>query len=334
MDFDLPLLWAGIIAFGVLMYVVLDGFDLGIGLLFPLLPDRRSRDVMMNSVAPVWDGNETWLVLGGAGLFGAFPLAYAVILPALYLPLTMMLIGLIFRGVAFEFRFKASDRGRRWWDLAFACGSALAALMQGVALGAFIQGFTVENRAFAWGPFDWMTPFALFVGVALVLGYALLGAARLVMKTEGELQQRIWRLLWPITFLVLASIAGVSFWTPFLDEAIYQRWFAWPNLLYLSPVPILVAVIALFLLRAEKQQRDRQPFFLALGLFALAYGGLAISLWPNVIPPHIDIWEASAPEESQSFLIVGVVPMVVIILAYTAYSYWVFRGKVGDEGYH
>jgi len=334
MELDLPLLWAGIIAFGVLMYVVLDGFDLGIGLLFPLLPDRRSRDVMMNSVAPVWDGNETWLVLGGAGLFGAFPLAYAVILPALYLPLTLMLVGLIFRGVAFEFRFKASDRRRHWWDLAFASGSALAALMQGVALGAFIQGFAVEGRGYAGGPFDWLTPFALFVGVSLALGYALLGAGWLVMKTEGELQQRVWRLLWPLTFLVLAAIGGVSLWTPFLDEAIYQRWFAWPNLLYLSPVPILVGLLALLLLNAERRRRERLPFFLTLGLFTLAYAGLAISLWPNVIPPDIDIWEAAAPEESQGFLIVGVAPMVVVILAYTAYSYWVFRGKVGHEGYH
>jgi cytochrome d ubiquinol oxidase subunit II len=334
MEFDLPLLWAGIIAFGVLMYVVLDGFDLGIGLLFPLLPERRARDTMMNSVAPVWDGNETWLVLGGAGLFGAFPLAYAVILPALYLPLTLMLVGLIFRGVAFEFRFKAGDRGRRWWDLAFAAGSGLASAMQGVALGAFIQGFEVENRAYAGGPFDWLTPFSVFVGVALCLGYALLGAAWLVMKTEGELQGRVWRLLWPLTFLVLAAVGGVSLWTPFLNPAIEARWFTWPNLLYLSPVPILVGVLALFLLRAEARRRERQPFLLALALFVLAYVGLGISLWPHIIPPEIDIWTAAAPEESQQFLIVGVVPMVFIILGYTAYSYWVFRGKVAGEGYH
>jgi len=334
MDFDLPLLWALIIAFGVLMYVVLDGFDLGIGLLFPLLPERKSRDTMMNSVAPVWDGNETWLVLGGAGLFGAFPLAYAVLLPALYLPLTLMLIGLIFRGVAFEFRFKASDRGRRWWDLAFAAGSALATFMQGVALGSFIQGVEVENRSYAGGPFDWLTPFSLFVGVALCLGYALLGAAWLVMKTEGELQQRLWRLLWPLTFLVLAAIGGVSLWTPFLNPEIEARWFTWPNLLYLAPVPLLVAALSGLLLRAEARQRDRQPFLLALLLFALSYVGLGISLWPYIIPREIDIWTAAAPPESQGFLIIGVVPMVLIILSYTGYSYWVFRGKVRQEGYH
>jgi cytochrome d ubiquinol oxidase subunit II len=331
---DLPLIWGGVIAFAVFMYVLLDGFDLGVGILFPFARTDEERDVMMNSVAPIWDGNETWLVLGGGGLMAAFPLAYATLLPALYLPLMVMLVGLIFRGVAFEFRFKASDNGRRWWDLAFAVGSGMAAMMQGVALGAFIQGFEVEGRAYAGGPFDWLTPFAVFVGIALCLGYALLGAAWLVMKTEGELQGRAWRLLWPLTFLVLAAVGGVSLWTPFLNPAIEARWFTWPNLLYLSPVPILVGVLALFLLRAEAQRRERQPFLLALALFVLAYIGLGISLWPHIIPPEIDIWEAAAPKESQSFLLVGVVPMVFIILGYTAYSYWVFRGKVAGEGYH
>ncbi len=317
------------------MYVILDGFDLGIGILFPLMPERGDRDLMMNSVAPVWDGNETWLVLGGAGLFGAFPLAYAVILPALYLPLSLMLVALIFRGVAFEFRFKAGDRTRPFWDVAFAGGSMVATFVQGVALGAFIEGFTVVDRNYAGGVFEWLTPFAIFTGLALILGYALLGAAWLVLKTEGELQEKVWRLMLPLTVLVMAVVGVVSLWTPLAHDAIAMRWFTWPNILWLSPVPLLVALVAFLLLRAIAGRRERQPFLLALVLFALAYGGLAISLWPNVIPPDISIWEAAAPPESQGFLLVGVAILVPVILAYTAYSYWVFRGKVRPgDAYH
>ena len=283
MELDLPLLWAGIIAFGVFMYVVMDGFDLGIGILFPFVKGREDRDVMMNTVAPIWDGNETWLVLGGAGLFGAFPLAYAVILPALYLPLALMLTALIFRGVAFEFRFKAGDRLRPVWDAGFAAGSIIATFVQGVALGAFLDGFRVENRAFAGGAFDWLTPFALFVGVALVAGYALLGAAWLVLKTEGELQDRIWRMMIPLTAVVLAAVAGVSLWTPLAHEAIADRWVTWPKLFWLSPMPILVAAVALLLLRAEAKRLDRQPFPLALALFGLANAGFCKRVGASIL---------------------------------------------------
>lgn len=334
MDIDLPLIWAGVIAFGVIMYVLMDGFDLGIGILFPFFRDKGDRDTMMNTVAPVWDGNETWMVLGGAGLFGAFPLAYAVLLPALYQPLILMLVALVFRGVAFEFRFKAGDRGRRWWDLAFMGGSMLATFMQGAALGGFIQGIEVADRAFAGGSFDWLTPFSLFVGLGLMAGYALLGAAWLVLKTEGALQDRLWSLILPLLGLVLAVLAGVSIWTPLERAPIADRWFDWPNIAFLAPVPILVGLVALLVLRAVRQRRDRQPFLLAMGLFVLSYAGLAISLWPNVIPPSISIWEASASHSSQLFLIVGVAIMVPVVLAYTAYSYWVFRGKVRGEHYH
>ncbi len=335
MDFDLTLIWAGVIAFGIIMYVLMDGFDLGIGILFPFFRERQDRDVMMNSVAPIWDGNETWMVLGGAALFGAFPLAYSVLLHALYLPLTIMLIALVFRGVAFEFRFKAvSDSGRRWWDAAFIGGSILATLMQGMALGAFINGIQVQDRTFTGGPLDWATPFSFFVGLGLVAGYALLGAGWLVLKTEGKLQEKLWDLILPLTGAVLLILAGVSLWTPLAHAAISQRWFIWPNLLYLSPVPLLVALVAVLILRAVRLRRDRQPFLLAMALFVLSYGGLALSLWPNVIPPDISIWDAAAPEKSQSFILVGVAVMVPIILAYTAYAYWVFRGKVQGEGYH
>jgi cytochrome d ubiquinol oxidase subunit II len=329
---DLPFVWAVIIAFGVLMYVVMDGFDLGVGILFPFLKDRPERDRMMNSIAPVWDGNETWLVLGGAGLFGAFPLAYAVILPALYLPLSLMLIALIFRGVAFEFRFKARTT-RGMWDVAFAAGSTVAAFTQGVALGAFVQGIAVVGRAFAGGPFDWLTPFSLMTGFGLVAGYAMLGCGWLIMKTEGELQERFFRLMTPIGGIVLVFIGAVSLWTPLHSPAISERWFTWPNIAYLSPVPILVAIVALLLAAAIKRRSERLPFFLTLGFFVLSYLGLGISLWPLAVPPSITIWQASSAPESQRFLIIGTAILIPIILAYTAYAYWTFRGKVG-HGYH
>jgi cytochrome d ubiquinol oxidase subunit II len=334
MSIDIPLIWAGVIAFGIFMYVVMDGFDLGIGILFPFTRDKDERDVMMNSVAPIWDGNETWLVLGGAGLFAAFPLAYGVVLSALYLPLILMLLALIFRGVAFEFRFRAK-RSRRVWDLSFIFGSVVATFFQGIALGAYINGFPVENRAYAGGPFDWFAPFPIFCGLALVIGYAMLGCGWLIMKTDGELQQKMFKLMPPLALALAVCISVVSLWTPMAHNAIAQRWFDLPNLLYFSPVPILVLVCFIALFRAVRLRRDNQPFLLTLGLIFLSYTGLAISLWPNIIPPHISFEAASAPRSSQIFTLVGVAVMVPIILAYTAYGYYVFRGKMKlGEGYH
>jgi len=330
----LPLIWAGIIAFGVFMYVLMDGFDLGVGILFRAAPSDRDRDAMMNSVAPVWDGNETWLVLGGASLFAAFPLAYAVLLPALYLPILAMLIALIFRGVAFEFRFKA-ETSRYLWNWSFNLGSMLAAFSQGVILGAFIQGFVVENRQYAGGPFEWLTPFTIATGLGLVAGYGLLGATWLIMKTEGPLQAWARRMARRLLAAVIVFIALVSVWTPFFDAEIARRWFSWPNIAYLSPVPVLTALAAIGLWRAVERGAEVVPFLLAMALFLLSYGGLAISLWPNVIPPDISIWQAASPPETQVFLLVGVAFLVPAILGYTAYSYWVFRGKVAhDAGYH
>ncbi|MEO1190136.1 MAG: cytochrome d ubiquinol oxidase subunit II [Pseudomonadota bacterium] len=327
MALDLPLIWAIVIAVGVIMYVVLDGFDLGIGILFPFFPETRDRDVMMNSVAPIWDGNETWMILGGAGLLGAFPLAYSVLLSALYLPLIFMLLALIFRGVAFEFRHKA-EADHRWWDRAFAGGSFLATLMQGMALGAFIDGIAIEGRDYAGGPLDWLTPFTVCVGVALVFGYALLGAGWLILKTEGELQERVWRIYPILLTLVVIAIIAVSIWTPLADPRISERWFTWPNPLFLMPVPFLVALIAVALVSALRKRQDHRPFILTLALFVLSYLGLAISLWPNIIPPDVTIWQAASPPESQSFMLVGIVILLPVVLGYTAYSYWVFRGKV------
>ncbi len=334
MIIDLAFAWYAIIGFAVLMYVVMDGFDLGVGLLFPFVKDPRKRDIMTNTIAPVWDGNETWLVLGGGGLYAVFPLAYSVALTALYAPLIAMLLALVFRGVAFEFRFK--DPGHKvWWDRAFYGGSAVATFSQGIVIGAFVQGIDTEGRLYAGGWFDWLTPFSLFCGVALLVGYALLGAAWLVMKTEGDLQSRCYEFLVPLSFWILLAILIVSLWTPFLNADIAKRWFTWPNIAWFSPVPLLVALTAVLLFRSILKRHEVQPFIFSLLLFILAYAGLGISLFPNIIPPDITYVQAAAPDSSLKFLLVGASVLVPVILIYTAYGYWVFRGKVrGDEGYH
>ncbi|HYD30207.1 MAG TPA: cytochrome d ubiquinol oxidase subunit II [Azospirillaceae bacterium] len=332
---DLPLIWTGIIAFAVFMYVLMDGFDLGVGILFPFAPSEEDRDVMMNTVAPVWDGNETWLILGGAGLFGAFPLAYAVVLPAMYLPILLMLIALIFRGVAFEFRFKAGPRDRRLWTAAFALGSIFATFAQGLVLGGFIQGIRVEGRDFAGGILDWLSPFSVMTGLGLIAGYALVGAAWLVWKTEGLLQDWAFRLARLLLFAVLFFIVLVSLWTPLFNDAVAERWFSWPNILYFSPVPVVTLLLAVWMLRSLNRFDEVLPFFQSVGLFLLSYLGLAISLWPNLIPPSITLWEAAAPPETQIFLLVGVGTLLPVIVGYTAFTYYVFRGKVRRAaGYH
>jgi cytochrome d ubiquinol oxidase subunit II len=331
---DLATLWAFIIAFAVFVYVVMDGFDLGLGILFPLFPNKADRDVIMNSVAPVWDGNETWLILGGGGLMAAFPLAYAVLMPAIYTPVIAMLIGLVFRGVAFEFRFR-SQRERNLWDIAFAGGSWLATLAQGIALGAILQGVHVEGRHYAGGWWDWLTPFSAMTGIALAIGYSLLAATWLVMKTEGELRDQAYRLSWRLLFAMLGAIGAVSIATPFLHLAYAQRWFSWPNILFTAPVPIAVAGVTVLLLRSLANKWDYQPFFLSLALFALSYAGLGISMYPYIVPQSITIWQAASPANSQLFMLVGVALLFPLILGYTAWAYWVFRGKVrAGSGYH
>ncbi len=335
MGIDLPLIWAIIIGFGLMMYVIMDGFDLGIGILFPFVRDREYRDTMVNSVAPVWDGNETWLVLGGAALLAAFPLAYAVILSALYFPLLLMLAGLIWRGVAFEFRFKADEGHKAFWDKAFMWGSYIATFSQGLALGAFINGFEVRDGAYVGGMFDWLTPFSLFTGFGMLIAYALLGATWLVMKTEGDLQRRMRQLGRPITIAVLLTIAIVSLWTPYANPDIAARWFALPNLFFFAPVPILVGLATWVLLKTLAGESHAAPFILSLSLLFLGYSGLAISLWPNIVPPGISIWAAASPPQSLGFALVGALFIIPFILAYTAWSYYVFRGKVKvGEGYH
>jgi cytochrome d ubiquinol oxidase subunit II len=330
---DLTIIWAFLIAFAIAAYVVMDGFDLGIGILFPGFPVGRERDQAMNAIAPVWDGNETWLVLGGGGLLAAFPLAYAIILPALYAPLIAMLLGLVFRGVAFEYRWR-DPRHRRFWDLGFFLGSLLATFAQGVTLGALVQGIEVSGRSYAGGWWDWLTGFSLLTGASLVAGYALLGACWLVWKTEGPLQllaRRRARLLLPA---LLLAILLVSLATILSHPHYVSRWLAWPSLLVAAPMPVLVAACAWLARRSLARTRDAGPFLWSLGLFGLTFAGLGISIWPFVIPGRVTIWQAAAPYSSQAFMLVGALVLIPMILAYTAWSYWVFRGKVGEHGYH
>ena len=336
MGIDLSLIWFVIIVFATLMYIVMDGFDLGIGILFPVTRDAHDRDVMVNSVAPVWDGNETWLVLGGAGLFGAFPLAYAVIVDALTIPLTLMLIGLIFRGVAFEFRFKATPAHRPFWDKAFLSGSLLATFTQGVVVGAVLNGFPVTGRTFSGGALDWLTPFNLFCGVGLVIAYALLGASWLVMKSEEPLQGKMRKAARKLLLAMLVVIAVISLWTPLTHSAIADRWFSLPNLYFFSPVPLLVVVLSAWLWRSlGNPDSHTLPFVQTLGLIFLGFSGLGISIWPHIIPPEITLWQAAAPPQSQGFMLVGALLIIPIILVYTLWSYYVFRGKVQHgAGYH
>jgi cytochrome bd ubiquinol oxidase subunit II len=332
MMLDLVPLWAAILAFGVFMYVLMDGFDLGVGMLFAFAPNDQARDLMMNSVAPIWDGNETWLVLGGVALLSAFPLAFAIIMPALYFPILLMLMGLIFRGVAFEFR--AVSGRHPFWGNAFFYGSLLATFAQGVVLGAYVEGFKISGRHFAGTSFDWVAPFPLLTGVGLIFGYSLLGATWLVLKTEGDLQT--WARRRSRYFLagVLAFIVMVSIWTPLADARIAARWFSWPNIFFLAPVPLITLAIAYWLWRSL-EERELAPFIAAMGLFLMCYLGLGISLWPEVVPHKISLWDAAAAPKSQAFLMIGTLFLVPIILMYTGWSYWVFRGKVkADMGYH
>lgn len=330
--FDLALIWAFIIGFGVIMYVLMDGFDLGVGILFPFAPDETSRDVMMNSVAPVWDGNETWLVLGGAGLLAAFPLVYTILLPALYIGVFLLLAGLIFRGVAFEFRFKART-SRYLWNWAFAGGSTVAAFAQGAVVGAYIQGFETANKVYVGGALDWLTPFTVLTGLGMLAGYALLGSTWLILKTEGELQDWAYRITTPLLVAVLVVFGIVSVWTPFVNDMVRARWFSTIDVIWILPVLALLCAFQIF--RSVRRRFNGMPFVATMGLFIFTYLGLLVSRWPYVVPPNYTIWDASSAYDSQLFLLLGLLFVIPIILTYTAWTYWVFRGKVrAGEGYH
>ncbi|MGY4517468.1 cytochrome d ubiquinol oxidase subunit II [Lysobacter sp. HA18] len=331
----LPVLWFGVIGFGVLMYVLLDGFVLGLGILAPFARDEDELDHMMNTAAPIWDGNETWLVLGGAGLLAAFPKAYAIMLSALYLPVLLMLIALIFRGVAFEFRFKAT-RARRFWGAAFGLGSTFAGFAQGVILGSIVEGMPLESGKYLGGAFGWFSPFSMLTGVAVVFGYALLGTTWLILKTEGPLQRLARHMARPLVLVVVAFMGLVSAWLPFLSSRIMARWFEGGHFWWLAPVPLLALVNAAWLWRAAlREGRDATPFLLTLSFFLLGFVGLVLGVWPHIIPPSLTIWSASSPPSSQGFVMVGMVVLLPAILGYTWWSYRVFAGKVAaDSGYH
>ena len=332
--FDLPTIWAGLLALAIFIYVILDGFDLGIGIFFPFLKTDKCRDTAMNSVAPVWDGNETWLVLGGGGLMAAFPLAYAIVMPALYAPFTIMILALVFRGVAFEYRWRDKAH-EKIWDKSFFFGSVMATFMQGIVLGAFVQGIEVDGRAYGGGWWDWLTPFTVTCGLALTAGYAMLGATWLIMKTEGDLRDQVYVIAKRVGIATLFFIGVVSLWTPFLSPEIADRWFTFPHLLFVLPVPTLVFILACVTAWGLVKRKDNVAFPATIILFLLCFIGLGIGISPYIVPRAITIHQAAAPDKSLSFMLVGAAVLLPMILAYTAYAYWVFRGKVDPEaGYH
>jgi cytochrome d ubiquinol oxidase subunit II len=333
MEWYLPVIWATLIGTAVAMYVILDGFDLGIGILFPFAHNERERDQMIGSIAPFWDGNETWLVLGGGGLWVAFPRAYAVVMPAFYLPVIVMLLALVFRGIAFEFR--TISRSKIWWNRAFNIGSTLAAFSQGVILGGLIEGIPVRDGAFSGGAMHWATPFALLCGLALVAGYALLGATFLNMKTEGPVAIRARAQAKLLLLVVLGFMAAVSVWTPLEEPRIAARWFSLPNFYFLWPVPAVTALTAFALWRWLEKGREAPPFLAAVTLFLLGYLGLVISNFPYLVPPTLTVWDTAAAPASQIFMLMGTLVLLPIILGYIAFIYWLFRGKVREgESYH
>lgn len=328
----LTALSVAVVGFGVVMYVVLDGFDLGVGILFPFAKGVGNRDLMINSVAPVWDGNETWLVLNGAVLYGAFSDAYGILLAAWYLAVMVLLVALAFRGVAFEFRARA--RRKRPWSIAFSVGSVIAAFAQGAMLGSLVHGFKVEDDLFAGGALDWLTPFSVTTGAAVVVGYALLGATWLIYRTEGPLQMWCYRAAQGLVAAVVFFILVVSVWTPMVSPHIARRWFELHNLLWLAPLPLLAFADAFALYLALRWRLERAPFIFAVVLFLLCFAGLLASVWPYLVPWELSIQQAATPPQSQRFLLVGVLLLLPLVLAYTVQAYRVFHGKVtADEGY-
>jgi len=334
MHIDLSVVGAIAVCLGVFIYVVLDGFDLGIALLLPFVEAKPQREVMLATVAPVWDGNETFLVLGGAALYAVFPVAYATLLPANYLPLVMMLVGLILRGAAFELRVKA-DRTQRLWDLAFVLGSALACFCQGLVLGSLLHGITIVDGRFAGGPFDWLTPFGVVCGLGVLVTYAALGCGWLILKTDGELQATMLWLMRPLVGVLLGMIAVVSLWTLVRLPGVAHRWLAGDHLGWFLPVPILVVTCVWGIFRAVRRRYETAPFVLTIGLCFLGFTGLVLSIWPCILPPTLTIWQAAADRNSQAFALTGLLVMLPIILIYHAMQYRVFRGKItaGGTGY-
>lgn len=325
---DFAVILAGFATLAIALYVVLDGFDLGVGILFPFAPRTADRDVMMASLAPIWDGNETWLVLGGMTLLVGFPAAFAILLPAFYMPLALMLFGLVLRGVAFEFRSQGGPFAIAW-SAAFAAGSALAAFCQGAVVGAFVSGdIQVKDLTFAGGPLDWLGLFEVLTGLGVMAGYALLGAGWLIWKTDGPTQTFAREIARPVLLVFGAAIALVSVWTPLALPSVAERWFSGSNLLFLAPLPAAAALLWLAISWNLHGRRDGAPFTLTVLLFLSCLAGLAISLWPWAVPGALDIWAASSEQRTQRIGASALFVIVPIILSYVGFSYWVFRGKV------
>jgi len=331
---DLVHIWLGLVGLVVILYVVLDGFSLGVALLFPTAEDEGERDILMNTIAPVWDANQTWLVFGGGALFAAFPMIYTVLFSSLYIPLLTLVFGLIFRGVAFEFRANSSRKSP--WNKAFFFGSLAAVFTQGLVLGGYLSGTKVVEGIFAGGPFDWLNPFSIMVGLALIAGYVLLGSTYLVIKTTGAVQERAYRQAYLSALAVAAFMIVVSIWTPVHDPSIPARWFSPPRIYFIWTFPLLGVVAFFLLLRSlKKRTTELKPFVFSVLLFLSAYLGLQAAIYPYAIPPSVTIYEAASQRETMMFTLWGVAIVLPFVVGYTLYSYWVFRGKVeADAEYH
>ncbi len=335
---DLALFYFLVLGFAIFMYVLLDGFDLGIGILYPWFNQDGERDHLMRSISHVWDGNETWLVFGGVVLFAAFPAAYAGITSTFYLPIMLMLFALIFRGVAFEYRFK-SDTSRPYWDFAFSAGSAVAAFCQGMLLGSLVQGVPADVDSLS--SLHWLTPFSILTGFSVMAGYALLAACYLFMKSRGRIQAHSAKLAKRLLLITILAMVIVSLWTVTSQVEIRQRWFSGLNFLWLSPLPIITLVVAVLAWRdlnrhsvGQSHHEDR-PFWYAATLFLLGFAGLVVGLFPYLIPRQLTFMDAASPDSSLLFLLPGICIFVPLICAYTFWGYRVFAGKVEDyqEGY-
>ena len=329
---DLVIIWAGLVGLVMILYVILDGISLGVGLLFPTARDEKERDMLMGSIAPVWDANQTWLVFGGGAIFAAFPVVYGVLSSALYIPLVSFVGSLIFRGVAFEFRAHASRKGV--WNKAFFWGSLVAVFSQGLTLGGILAGIKVADGRFAGGAMDWLNPFSVMVGVALMPGYALLASTYLILKTTGPVQRRAYgQALWS-GLAVLGFMAVVTVWTPWHYELVWVNWFAAPRIYFVWAFPLLGLLAAYKLIRSIKFKQEVMPLACSVALFLAGYLGLATSLYPFAIPPTVTIWQAASQRETMRFILWGTIIVLPLVIGYTSYSYAVFRGKVGEEGYH
>ena len=330
---DIALVYLLLIGIGVMIYVLLDGFSLGVGILSPLLKSSDNKAIAMKSLSHIWDSNQTWLVFGGVVLFVAFPAVYSFVLSNLYVPIILMLVALIFRGVAFEFRFKA-DRSQSFWDLSFAFGSTLATFCQGLILGALV-GDMSSTKTMA-DPVDWFTPFSITTGFALLSGYGLLGACWLIHKAEGNLQVIAKKLALKLLFVMLAFFAVVSIWMLVDQPAVAERWLVFPDSLILLPLPLLSAFFAYRLWSILRQSREPglKPLAYVMGLFLTAFGGLVAGVFPYIIPGRLTIWEAIAPDKTVYFTLVGNLIFIPVVIAYNIYAYRTFSGKTSmKDGY-